>query len=164
MKKALSLICVVFVFPVLLAGCARERPLPEDPHHHHTIEGFLLLDHDHHLHHVAAVRARANPLHGDDEHHEHEHGFSLAFTGFDENVLVVHVHHGHHHENDDDHHHDHHGSHHGEEGEGNLYFELEGAGRGWTAFTMWLLEEDQVLFISTPVLVIVGEEHEVEHP
>jgi len=184
MKKTIlsaTLLVSVFLVASYLSGCAKERPLPDDPHHHdEAVAGFVLTAegvevyrqfdgfaegliwlHEGEVLEVEVVflneEGEEMHLHYEREEghdHEalsrireegHEEELAFAFTGFDGSILHVHAHH---------HDHDHTLT---EEEEG-LAFEMEGVGHGQTAFTLWLLMGDEVIFTSLAILVNVEDE------
>ncbi len=111
----------------------------EEGHDHH--EG----EHDH-GHEHGLVQAQQH------EEEEHEHG--LAFTGYDPAIIEIHTHeHDHDHENGHDE-----GNHEGEEDEHEgLAFELTGLAHGSTAFTLWVLEEEETIYTSLSILTHVED-------
>jgi len=187
MKTNISfLISLLALITILAHGCAHDQPLAENGHdHEESIDGILLLINEIKVHRqfqgqesgVLELHAGQEQevevlfldAHGDvfqpgehahghesgeDHQGDHGHELELGFTGYDSALVEIDVHH------------------HEEEGAGlrkslrseeeheHLHFEIHTSQEtGETAFTLWLLEEEEVLYRSLPVLIKVGEGH-----
>jgi hypothetical protein len=183
MNRCLAVLITVslFLVPGALAGCAKERPLPEDAHEH-TIAGFLLLAGEQEVYRqfegvgdgpiqlavgeelegkVTFLDSEGEEVTLDHDHEasvdqdtaapaaaevDHEHPFTLFFAGFDPAILRIEPHH---HEPAVE-------PRSGQEEETDgMGFAALGLHAGQSAFSLWLLEENEILFSSWPALVDV---------